>query len=277
MASESRHLSTLIDRPMREVYDFASDPTNLPAWAPGLGSSVELVDGQWVAEAPMGRVAFAFVPYNPYGILDHEVTLPSGETVDNPMRVVAHGDGCEVVFTLRRQPGMTDEDFARDADAVSADLAALKRVLEDRPSRGATAPGRPVGTSRTVTQSIESEVEPRSVVGLLVDPRRIPEWAPGFADVVDGDEQRGWRVSKDGRQFSLRVDVSWEAGTVDYLREIAPGREGGAYLRAAPRPGGGSVIVMTLPLTPGSDPDTAFSTLHDELNALVKLLTLERR
>ena len=37
---------------------------------------------------------------------------------------------------------------------------------------------------------------------------------------------------------------------MDYLREVAPGREGGAYIRAGPRPGGGSVIVMTLPLLP---------------------------
>ena len=38
-----------------------------------------------------------------------------------------------------------------------------------------------------------------------------------------------------------------DAGTVDYLREIAPGREGGAYIRVIPRPGGGSVVVMTVP------------------------------
>jgi hypothetical protein len=61
---------------------------------------------------------------------DHDVTLPSGETVHNPMRVVADGRGCEVVFTLRRRPGMSDEDFVRDADAVSADLTTLKGVLE---------------------------------------------------------------------------------------------------------------------------------------------------
>ena len=27
-----------------------------------------------------------------------------------PARVIADGDGCEVVFTLRRTPGMTDAD-----------------------------------------------------------------------------------------------------------------------------------------------------------------------
>ncbi len=50
---------------------FAADPANLPKWASGLGTSVELVDGQWIAEYPMGRVSLAFAPPNEYGILDH--------------------------------------------------------------------------------------------------------------------------------------------------------------------------------------------------------------
>jgi hypothetical protein len=130
MASESRHISTHIDRLAQEVYDYASNPSNLPDWAPGLGSSVEVIDGQWIMESPMGRVVVAFAPRNEFGVLDHDVTLPSGETFYNPMRVTVDGAGCEVVFTLRRQAGMSDEDFERDADAVLGDLIALKRVLE---------------------------------------------------------------------------------------------------------------------------------------------------
>jgi Polyketide cyclase / dehydrase and lipid transport len=130
MASDSRHISTHIDRLAQEVYDYASNPSNLPEWAPGLAGSVERIDGQWIVESPMGRVVVAFATRNEFGVLDHEVTLPSGETVYNPMRVTVDGTGCEVVFTLRRQTGMSDEDFDRDADAVFADLIALKRVLE---------------------------------------------------------------------------------------------------------------------------------------------------
>jgi hypothetical protein len=130
MTSESRHLSERISRPAADVYDYASNPAHLPAWAPGLGSSVEHVDGQWFADSPMGRVSFAFVPRNEYGVLDHDVTLPSGEVIYNPMRVTRDGSGSEVVFTLRRLPGMSDEDFERDAKSVAADLARLKRVLE---------------------------------------------------------------------------------------------------------------------------------------------------
>lgn len=101
-----------------------------------------------------------------------------------------------------------------------------------------------IATLRTQTQSIESEVEPAEVVALITDPRRIPEWAPAFADAVEGDGQAGWRASKDGRELSLHVAVSHDASTVDYLGEVAPGREGDAYLRAVPRLGGGSVIVI---------------------------------
>jgi hypothetical protein len=131
IASESRHVSTHIDRPAKDVYDFASAPSNLPRWAHGLGNSIAEIDGQWIAESsPLGRVVVAFAPENEFGVLDHDVTLPSGETVYNPVRVIADGTGCEVVFTLRRQPDMTDEDFQRDTDAVTRDLATLKQVME---------------------------------------------------------------------------------------------------------------------------------------------------
>lgn len=129
---ESRQLSTHIDRAVKDVYDYASNPANLPDWAPGLGTSVEEIDGQWIMESPMGRVVIAFAPANAFGVLDHHVTLASGETFYNPMRVTADGSGSEIVFTLRRQPGMSDEDFERDADAVLADLIALKRKMESR-------------------------------------------------------------------------------------------------------------------------------------------------
>jgi hypothetical protein len=130
MARESRHLSVYIGRPVPEVYAFASDPANLPRWAPGLGSSVVEVDGTWFVETAEGQVRVTFAPDNEYGVLDHEVLTPSGETVYVPLRAIADGDGCEVVFTLRRSEGMTDAEFERDTALVNGDLALLKKVLE---------------------------------------------------------------------------------------------------------------------------------------------------
>jgi hypothetical protein len=142
MASGSKHLSEWINRAADEVYNYASDPANLPEWAPGLGSSVEQVDGRWFVDTPTGRVGVTFTPRNIYGVLDHDVTLPSGEIIHVPLRVITDGNGCEVVFTLRRLPGMSDQDFERDANAVTADLTRLKRVLENANRPGArVAPG----------------------------------------------------------------------------------------------------------------------------------------
>ena len=99
---------------------------------PGLGSSVEKIDERWFVETSEGRVGFAFVQRNENGILDHYVTLPSEEVIYIPMRVIADDGGCEVVFTLRRRPGTSDEDFRADAAAVAADLTRLKHVCERR-------------------------------------------------------------------------------------------------------------------------------------------------
>ncbi|MFE5602469.1 SRPBCC family protein [Streptomyces coelicoflavus] len=128
---ESRHLGIHIDRTATDVYAYASDPANLPAWAHGLGGTIEKVADEWIADSsPLGRVTVAFTPRNDLGVLDHHVTLPSGETVYNPVRVIADGTGSEVVFTLRRQPGTTDADFERDTAMVTADLARLRELLE---------------------------------------------------------------------------------------------------------------------------------------------------
>jgi hypothetical protein len=132
MTSASRHISERIDRPVEEVYAYAVDPSNLPEWATGLGQAVHNVDGRWYVDTPTGRVGFSFVEWNPFGVLDHEVTLASGETVYNPMRLIRDGDGCEAVFTLRRAAGVSDDEFERDARAVAADLARLKNIVEAR-------------------------------------------------------------------------------------------------------------------------------------------------
>jgi hypothetical protein len=69
-----------------------------------------------------------------------------------------------------------------------------------------------------------------------------------FADTIEADGQNEWRLGKDGSFFRLQVVVAHSSGTVDYLREVAPGKGGGAYIRVLQGPRGGSVVVMTLPV-----------------------------
>ncbi len=85
---------------------------------------------EWIAPGPLGNARVRFVVDNEFGVVDHLVTLDNGARVHNALRVVPNGDGAEVMFTLLRQPGMTDAQFAEDAAWVEKDLAALKSILE---------------------------------------------------------------------------------------------------------------------------------------------------
>ena len=131
MVHESVHVSTSIQRPAEDVYTFVTDPANLSTWAAGLADSpLRHVDGQWVADSPLGRVTVEFVEPNHLGVADHDVTLPSGERITNPMRIIANGDGCDVLFSVRRLAPMSEADFASDVDAVARDLASLRSLME---------------------------------------------------------------------------------------------------------------------------------------------------
>ena len=125
----SRHISTVIGASAEAVYEFVSDPGNLPKWAAGLvGSEVVRRGDDLVAESPMGTVTVRFVPRNTFGVVDHDVILPNGDTVHNPLRVLPHPEGAEVVFTLR-QLSMSDDEFDRDARMVEEDLARLRALF----------------------------------------------------------------------------------------------------------------------------------------------------
>jgi hypothetical protein len=132
VAATSLHLAQPVRCSAAAAYAFASDPANLPSWAAGLGGTPTQVDGpRWRMSTPDGAVELLWTPANDLGVLDHTLVLPDGTASYNPVRVLADGDdACEVVFTLRRRPGMTDEDLEQDAAAVVQDLRTLARVLE---------------------------------------------------------------------------------------------------------------------------------------------------
>ncbi|WP_369067013.1 SRPBCC family protein [Kocuria carniphila] len=126
----SRHVSQVIQHDPSEVYAFMAEPMNLPRWAAGLAQSEVTQDGdRLLVDSPMGRVTVAFTSRNDLGVLDHTVTVPDGTEVYNPLRVIPHPDGAEVIFTIR-QLDATIEEFDRDTDMVRADLETLNSLLE---------------------------------------------------------------------------------------------------------------------------------------------------
>ncbi len=128
----SRHVSRVIAATPAAVYAYASNPDNLTAWAAGLAlSEVTRQGNSLLVDSPMGRVTVTFAPHNEYGVNDHDVRLPSGVVVNNPVRILAHPEGAEILFTIR-QRDLSDEEFDRDSAAVERDLDTLRRRIEER-------------------------------------------------------------------------------------------------------------------------------------------------
>lgn len=134
MSLDYQIVNAVIRVPAESVYTFARRMDTLPQWASGLAAGIQEENGRWFAESPMGRVQVAMAPRNEFGVLDHDVTLPDGTTVHNPLRVIpapgAAGESSLVSFVVFRLPGVALEDFQRDVAHVERDLQALKTVLE---------------------------------------------------------------------------------------------------------------------------------------------------
>ncbi|MFD2759071.1 polyketide cyclase [Gulosibacter faecalis] len=130
MSPDARRISQTIRAMPGAVAAFAGDPANLPKWAAGLSLGIRNEDGRWLTDSPTGEVEVRFVGDVADGVLDHDVVFPDGSVTRNPLRVTARDGGSEIVFTVAREAGVTDEAYARDCAAVAADLARLRDLLE---------------------------------------------------------------------------------------------------------------------------------------------------
>jgi hypothetical protein len=130
MPAEATCLSVTIERSPDDVYAYASNPENLPKWAPGLCTSVRKLFRDWFLDTPAGEMKLRFVERNSFRVMDHYVTDSAGVEVYIPARVIPNGSGSEIVFTVFREKGMTISDYEKDLHQVQSDLKALKRILE---------------------------------------------------------------------------------------------------------------------------------------------------
>jgi hypothetical protein len=128
---ESLTLSVSIERNWLDVYEAVWQPQDFPRWASGLSKSSLEKDGTgwWRAEGPDGPIRIRFTDHNAFGVMDHYVDLGGGAEVYVPMRIIQNGEGSEVLLTLFRQPGMSDEKFGADAAWVRRDLIALRTAV----------------------------------------------------------------------------------------------------------------------------------------------------
>lgn len=132
--SEARTVSVAVRRDAAAVYRYLAEPANFPRWSLFIKAIKPDGDG-WIATTPDASVRIRFAPRNAFGIVDHWVRVNADLEVYVPLRVVANGAESEVLFTVFRLDGMSEQQFEDDIKLVRTDLGRLKAVLEGGESR----------------------------------------------------------------------------------------------------------------------------------------------
>jgi len=128
--SEVVHVSILASP--RQVFDFLADVNNWKTWAPWVRAVAKSSARDWTLGTDGGTMQLRFVEPNSLGVLDHTVTLASGVSIYNAMRVSGNGAGSELMMVVLQTPPATSEQFEQDVHAVRDDFARIKSVLEAR-------------------------------------------------------------------------------------------------------------------------------------------------
>jgi len=122
-----------IERPYADVYEFLADPLNFNRWAATPGSEMQALDGgDWLVDIPAGQqMVIRFAPRNNFGVLDYQIFRP-GETSGpiTPVRLIANGDGCELLLLWKQRPDVPPGRFRSDVEWIESDLHRLKTLLE---------------------------------------------------------------------------------------------------------------------------------------------------
>jgi hypothetical protein len=121
-----------IDGRANDVFDFLAEPTNLPKWAVGFCHSIRRDGERWVVSTATGQVAIRYVTDRALGVIDFYISPSPGIEAAAFSRVLSNGSGAEYVFTQFQTPGMTDEAFDGQVQALVEELRILQGLIRAR-------------------------------------------------------------------------------------------------------------------------------------------------
>ncbi|HEX6049919.1 MAG TPA: SRPBCC family protein [Gemmatimonadaceae bacterium] len=121
--------------PPHDVFEFVADPENLPRWAVGFCRSIrrdETSADHWVVTTGTGDIIVRYVTDRAAGVIDFHLSLAPGFESVAYSRVVPNADGAEYIFTQLQPPGMPDEVFEAQVEALREELIVLQALVRAR-------------------------------------------------------------------------------------------------------------------------------------------------
>src|SRR5262249_7739945 len=129
---KSNTQSVVLDAKPEHVFEFVANPENLPKWAVGFARSIARDrDGDgWIVETASGPARIRYVTDAKHGVIDFHISPAPSLEITAYSRVVPNGEGAEYLFLQHQAPGMPDEVFAGQIEALREELVVLRSIFK---------------------------------------------------------------------------------------------------------------------------------------------------
>ncbi|WP_437900749.1 putative quinol monooxygenase [Sorangium sp. So ce124] len=127
---DTRYTALSLTRaPLDTAFRLAADIRLLPRWSTRFCQGLRQEGARWIVSSPQGDVRFRYEADPSAGVVWHCVDPGSGE-LRMPMRIVRHGPGSLLLFTLQKPLGCSDAAFDEQREWVDQELAQLRDLVE---------------------------------------------------------------------------------------------------------------------------------------------------
>jgi hypothetical protein len=124
----SETVTTVVDAPQGEVFDYMSDIENLPKWATEFARELKRVGDDYKVVNGLGEFFFAIHADSTTGVIDMYAGPAKDQMALFPTRVVALPGGRSAYsFTMFQAPDMPDELFESQHASLRREFGQIER------------------------------------------------------------------------------------------------------------------------------------------------------
>jgi hypothetical protein len=125
---QTRTVTTTLDAPARDVFDYLAEIENLPKWATEFARELKLEDGKAKVVNGLGEFHFRITSDPATGVIDMHAGPAEDELALFPTRVVPlTTDRCAYTFTMFQAPGMPDDLFESQYESLLREFENIRR------------------------------------------------------------------------------------------------------------------------------------------------------
>jgi hypothetical protein len=129
---EARTVTTVLDAPKEDVFDYLSKIENLPEWATEFARELKYEHGKAKVVNGLGEFYFAISSNPETGVIDMYAGPSEDELGLFPTRVVSLPGGASAfTFTMFQVPGMPDELFESQYQALLREFENIREKFGD--------------------------------------------------------------------------------------------------------------------------------------------------